>query len=74
MARLRYFTVRGCGSFPFKLLSTDECFPANVLEAEKIELACPTVAPEQSITLATARGTFNPGGWKLAKWPIIASE
>jgi hypothetical protein len=74
MARLRYFTVRGSGNFPFQLLSRDECFPASLTEADKIALACPTVAPEQSITLATARGTFTPSAWKEARWPIISSE
>jgi hypothetical protein len=74
MSRLRYFTVRGSGNFPFNLLSRDECFPANTAEAERISLACPTVAPEQSITLATARGTFTPTAWKEARWPVIAAE
>lgn len=71
----KYFTVRGSGSFPFKLLSQDECYPATLAEAIKIELACPTVAPEQMIVLATSlEGAPHPQLWREAKWPLQRIE
>lgn len=76
MSRLRYFTVRGSGNFPFVLLSQDECFPANILQAEFVQLSCPTIADERTIVLASARGAGVPNhaAWKLAKWPVVASD
>lgn len=75
MSRLRYFTVTGRGNFPFKLLSRDECFPASLLEADKIALACPTVASEQSITFATGLvGAPHGSLWAEAKWPVQRVE
>lgn len=75
MSRRKYFAVKGCGSFPFALLSRDECFPANVMEAEKITLACPTVAPEQQITLCTTTdGAPRSQLWRDARWPIQLIE
>lgn len=67
----RIFHVRGSGSFPFEMLAIDKCYPA-MGEGEKIELACPTVAPEQTIALITE----TPGGptaslWKVKKWPVV---
>jgi hypothetical protein len=73
VSRFRYFTVRGSGNFPFELLSRDQCFPANVVEADAIRMACPTVADERTITLATAR-MDGPTTvlWQQARWPVIA--
>ena len=71
MSRIRYFTVTGEGSFPFDMLCHDQCFPVSQKEADKITLACPTVAPRQSITLATrldGRPNFN--AWRERKWPV----
>lgn len=75
MSRRRYFTVVGRGSFPFKLLFLDHCYPATGAEAEKIVLACPTVAPEQTITLASADlDTPTISAWKEAGWPVKRAE
>lgn len=75
MSRRKYFMVKGSGSFPFHLLSRDECFPANVLEAEKITLSCPTVAPEQQVMLCTQMDGAPRGVlWREAKWPIQLIE
>jgi hypothetical protein len=73
--RRRYFQVRGNGSFPFRLLSQDECYPANTAEAAKIELACPTVAPEQTIMMCTVmEGAPHTSLWRAAKWPVQLVE
>jgi hypothetical protein len=73
--RRRYFQVKGNGSFPFRLLSQDECYPASTLEAEKITLACPTVASEQAIMMCTTmEGSPHHSLWKQAKWPVQLVE
>ena len=71
MLRLYRFTVTGSGSFPFKQLSRDFAWPATEADAEKIDLACPTVAPEQTICLASHTEP-NPRRWREAKWPVKA--
>jgi hypothetical protein len=71
MARLRFFSVRGNGSFPFEMLYIDSCFPSSLADAEQIALACPTVAPEQTIMLASH--ALDPPSirvWEEKKWPI----
>lgn len=66
----RHFAVRGSGSFPFHLLARDQCWPATEHEAQKIVLACPTVAPPQLIVMATDRTFPSADAWAQAKWPI----
>ncbi len=71
---MRYFyVVVGKGSFPFKQLHFDCAWPASVEDAERIELACPTVAPEQRITLTSSERP-NVGAWERAKWPIASIQ
>lgn len=73
--RRRYITVRGKGNFPFIMLSRDECFPADATEAGKMYDACPTVAPELTITLATYKQAPPSGTlWRDLKWPIQLIE
>lgn len=75
MSRRKYFAVKGKGNFPFKMLSRDECYPASVTEGEKIALACPTVAPEQQITLCTTMdGAPHHSLWREAGWPVQLVE
>ena len=71
MPRYRYFAVKGNGSFPFQLLALDECYPASPQEADKITLACPTVAPTQTIRLCSHNlDTPHTQAWKEANWPV----
>jgi len=71
MARLRYFTVRGSGNFPFEMLARTESFPASIVEANKIRMSCPMVADEREVTLAQLPGTVRLGTeWAEARWPI----
>lgn len=75
MPSLRYFTVRGSGNFPFELLSRDECFPANVLQADALRMSCPTIADEREIIMASARRESpTHSAWKVAKWTVIHTE
>lgn len=71
MTRRIFFSVSGDGSFPFRMLAIDECWPATEPEAEKITLACPTVASRQTITLVSERHP-TVAKWETAKWPIMA--
>jgi len=64
-----YFSVTGSGDFPFVLLAICQAWPVDADEARKISLACPTVAPEQTISLAS-RSEPNANIWKVSKWPI----
>lgn len=66
---LKFFTVKGNGSFPFKLLHVDKCYPASEVDAERITFACATVAPEQRIALASTREPSY-ALWREAKWPV----
>lgn len=74
--RRKYFTVVGKGSFPFVMLSRDECYPANTAEAEKILMSCPTVtSQEYQITLATTKEGAPTGQmWRAHKWPVTLIE
>lgn len=71
LSRPRVFVVSGNGSFPFKALSLQHAWPATVEDAAKIELACPTVAPNQRIKLATYEADLLPDLWVLNKWPVV---
>lgn len=73
MQRIYRFTVRGRGGFPFGLLYQCEAWPATRSDGENIVFACPTQAPEVTLTLATRK---EPSGldremWSLEKWPIL---
>jgi hypothetical protein len=70
---LRIFRVRGTGSFPFEMLHKAQCFPASLADAEKIALSCPTVAPEQTIALASSssKGLFSLAEWEAHKWRVV---
>ena len=70
--RIVRFKVTGSGSFPFEMLTLSECFPATLVDAEKITLSCPTVASEQRITMATYRepSSTEIREWGAKKWPI----
>jgi hypothetical protein len=53
-------------------MALDECYPASLQDAEKIQLACPTVAPEQTIRLCSHNlDTPRHTAWKEAGWPIV---
>lgn len=69
---MKYFSVRGSGSFPFDMLVLSRAWPASDSDAEKITLACPTVAPEQVIHFATQHDISGliMGLWREKKWPI----
>lgn len=67
--RIYRYQVAGDGSFPFALLAEDQAWPASHAEAEKIMLACPTVAPRQFIMLASYAHP-NVNRWKEEKWPV----
>jgi len=69
MVRIYRYHVRGSGSFPFGQLHADQAWPASYTDAEKIVLACPTVAPEQIICIASYAHP-NIERWKAAKWPV----
>lgn len=66
------FTVAGCGSFPFEMLWLSCAWPASKVDAEKIGMACPTVAPEQEIALVSNRKPEGAllAGWREAKWAV----
>lgn len=66
------FSVTGSGDFPFSMLAISKAWPADYNEANKIALAAPTVAPEQTIILETAKHPefLNRQLWANAKWPI----
>lgn len=68
-----FFRVTGCGSFPFGLLAACKAWPHDGHEANKISLACPTVAPEQSIWLES-HVSPNIKLWVNAKWPITQMQ
>lgn len=67
---MRTFTVRGMGNFPFEMLYIDKCFPASLADAERIVYACPTQAPEQTITFCAP---YEPtvAKWKAKNWSVI---
>jgi hypothetical protein len=70
--RIYWFTVVGKGNFPFAMLHLSQCWPSNAENAEKITLACPTVAPEQRINLASHKKptTTDYQLWSTKNWPI----
>ena len=61
--------VTGKGDFPFHMLAVSKAYPVDASEAHKIALACPTVAPEQSIWLESRDGP-NLNRWAYEKWPV----
>lgn len=65
-----YFCVTGKGDFPFHMLAVSKSYPVDAHEAHKIALACPTVAPEQTIWLESDVGYPNPQLWRNEKWPV----
>lgn len=67
--RLYSFRVTGAGSFPFRLLALSRAWPASETEAELIEYACPTQAPQQTITLHSHEHP-NLKLWSAARWPV----
>jgi hypothetical protein len=69
MTRHYFFTVRGAGSFPFRLLFVDAAWPASAEQAEGIEMSCATVADEREITLCSADAP-SPLRWVECRWPI----
>ncbi len=69
MVRIYKFTVTGKGSFPFSCLNFDQAWPATPQDADRIEMSCPTQAPEFTITLAS-HAHPTPKVWAMAKWPI----
>ena len=70
--RLRYFTVKGSGNFPFEMLCSNQCYPANIVEADKIRMSCPTVADERSIVFACdAMEPVRVAAWAAVKWPVV---
>lgn len=72
LSRRKYFSVTGEGNFPFVLLCQDECYPATLADADKIALACPTVAPSVTIVLAThMEGAPKVHLWAKAKWRVL---
>jgi hypothetical protein len=69
MVRIYRYYVRGAGKFPFAMLWADQAWPASADDAEKITLACPTVAPEQIIGVAS-HAHPNTQKWKACGWPV----
>lgn len=69
MVRVYRYFVMGEGSFPFSMLHQDQAWPATAADAEKITLACPTVAPRQMICLASHAHPTN-ALWAAKKWPV----
>lgn len=69
---MRYFVVRGSGSFPFGMLRLSQAWPATNEDAKRMDLACPTVAPVQDIHFATRQELTGPimEKWKEKKWPV----
>lgn len=65
-----FFSVTGKGDFPFHMLAISKAYPVDAHEAQKIALACPTVAPEQVIWLETRNGYPNHNLWAKEKWPV----
>lgn len=65
-----FFRVTGRGDFPFHMLAASKAWPVDNHEAHKIALACPTVAPEQSIWLQTSNGYPNAKLWEVEHWKI----
>lgn len=65
------FQVTGKGDFPFHMLAISKAYPVDGAHANRIGLACPTVAPEQNIWLESHhQPNFNL--WRNQKWPITA--
>jgi hypothetical protein len=73
MVRRYWFSVRGAGDFPFRMLSVCNCWPATNNDAHNIALACPTVAPEQTIILASDKKLESKEIklWNETKWQLI---
>lgn len=71
--RLYWFSVEGSGDFPFRLLFESKCWPVDEREAHKIALACPTVAPKQTINFASYKkpSRLDYDSWLAEKWPIM---
>jgi hypothetical protein len=67
--RVYQFTVKGCGSFPFKQLWRDQAWPASERDSELLELACPTQAREQTIGFLSYAHP-NAAMWREQKWPV----
>lgn len=65
-----YFSVIGKGDFPFVMLAISKAYPVDAHEAHKIALACPTVAPEQTIWLESENGYPNMQLWEKEKWKV----
>ena len=68
--RVHYFLVSGCGSFPFELLAEEKAWPASIADAKRIELACPTQAPEVSITFAKHGPPLMLAQWRKKGWSV----
>jgi hypothetical protein len=63
------FSVIGKGDFPFSMLAISKAYPVDAHAAHRIGLACPTVAPEQTIWLES-REHPNPKLWANEKWLV----